>query len=187
MQDEYELASDPMLKTIIIHPGSRWLRIGRASDAFPITMPNVIASKSSSPTLMKKTKTTSPLPPPTLSANLPPLPSATSTVDNDGDAAMDGTIDEDEDVPVVDPLAPVDPVAAKISSIRGDLRARMRIFKLRGQGTGNAQALAFNEQVVAEATPDYNDPHEIIWTDTRVEQKEYYVGAEVRQLPCLQY
>ncbi|KAF8519013.1 hypothetical protein BU17DRAFT_76035 [Hysterangium stoloniferum] len=31
---------------IVIHPGSRFLRIGRASDVFPIAVPNVIARKS---------------------------------------------------------------------------------------------------------------------------------------------
>lgn len=34
-----------MSKTIIIHPGSRWLRMGRAGDAFPVTVPNVIARR----------------------------------------------------------------------------------------------------------------------------------------------
>lgn len=29
----------------MIHPGSRWLRIGRASDVAPVTVPNVIARR----------------------------------------------------------------------------------------------------------------------------------------------
>lgn len=32
-------------KVLVIHPGSRWLRIGRASDVTPISVPNVIARK----------------------------------------------------------------------------------------------------------------------------------------------
>lgn len=34
---------------IIIHPGSRFLRIGRASDAYPVTIPHVIARKFNTP------------------------------------------------------------------------------------------------------------------------------------------
>ena len=30
-------------RVLVIHPGSRWLRIGRASDVVPVTLPNVIA------------------------------------------------------------------------------------------------------------------------------------------------
>lgn len=34
---------------IVVHPGSRFLRIGRASDVFPMAIPNVIARKSKVP------------------------------------------------------------------------------------------------------------------------------------------
>lgn len=30
---------------LVIHPGSRWLRIGRACDVTPISVPNVIARR----------------------------------------------------------------------------------------------------------------------------------------------
>lgn len=36
-------------KVIVIHPGSRFLRIGRASDVTPATIPNVIARKHKPP------------------------------------------------------------------------------------------------------------------------------------------
>ena len=32
-------------KVIVIHPGSRYLRIGRASDAYPIITPHCIARR----------------------------------------------------------------------------------------------------------------------------------------------
>lgn len=32
-------------KIIVIHPGSRFLRIGRASDAYPVVTPHVIARR----------------------------------------------------------------------------------------------------------------------------------------------
>lgn len=31
--------------TIVIHPGSRWLRVGRSTDPFPVSVPHVIARK----------------------------------------------------------------------------------------------------------------------------------------------
>lgn len=30
---------------LVIHPGSRWIRIGRATDAFPVSVPHVLARK----------------------------------------------------------------------------------------------------------------------------------------------
>jgi actin-related protein 8 len=36
---------------IVIHPGSRFLRIGRACDMTPASIPNVIARKTNSPVL----------------------------------------------------------------------------------------------------------------------------------------
>ena len=184
----------------MIHPGSRWLRIGRASDAFPLSVPNVIASRTGAPPKDKGKgiDRSSAAPAPTAAPAvhttstgtslhiklpaLPPLPA----LDQDGDADMldsDEDNSDDEDGPTVDPSAPVDPVAAKISSIRGDLRARMRVFKLRGQGNGNSQAAAYNASVVPEPTPDYNDPSEVTWTDVKgPDAKSFYIGHEVRFL-----
>jgi actin-related protein 8 len=36
-------------QVIVIHPGSRWIRVGKASDVNPIAVPNVIARKSKTP------------------------------------------------------------------------------------------------------------------------------------------
>ncbi|EGG08152.1 uncharacterized protein MELLADRAFT_35076 [Melampsora larici-populina 98AG31] len=44
------LPTDPAQRTIVIHPGSRMLRIGRASDHLPISVPNVVARRRSSAT-----------------------------------------------------------------------------------------------------------------------------------------
>ena len=175
--DELTSASDPMSRTIVIHPGSRWLRIGRASDAFPITIPNIIATKSSPSSSTSKGKGKA------AEASLPtPTPVYATRFSNTAVAAAVGDIEMDQDddeepIPLDDDT---DPVSAKINSIRGDLRARMRIFKLRGQGNGNAQAAAYNETVVPENLPDYNDPSEIEWTDTVAEPKDFYVGEKVR-------
>ncbi|KAK4696827.1 actin-related protein 8, partial [Phenoliferia sp. Uapishka_3] len=193
---------DPTTKTIVIHPGSRWLRIGRASDAFPLSVPNVIASRTGAPPSSKGKGVDRSQPPPTsapvhnanpLHVKLPPFPSASTSKaraprDNDGDDDMldsdDNSDDDDDEEDAVDPLAPVDPIAAKISSIRGDLRARMRVFKLRGQGNGNSQAAAYNATVTPEPTPDYNDPNEVTWMDVKgPDAKPFYVGNEALTIP----
>jgi actin-related protein 8 len=36
---------DPSSRVLILQPGSRWLRVGRASDHMPISVPNVIARR----------------------------------------------------------------------------------------------------------------------------------------------
>ena len=36
-------------KVIVIHPGSRWLRIGRASEVAPVVVPHVIARRHNPP------------------------------------------------------------------------------------------------------------------------------------------
>lgn len=188
-----EATIDPLAKTIVIHPGSKWLRIGRASDAFPLAIPNIIARKQRNfvPSAKAKGKQREGSPAPTFAPPSagPPLPALHGTT---GDQRMrnagDGDDDDDDedDEPAVDPAVPVDPLSAKISSIRGDLRARMRAFKLRGQGNGNSQAMAYNATVEPDATADYNDPGEIEWTKTEgPEAEEVYVGAKVSWLQML--
>jgi actin-related protein 8 len=174
-----------MTKTIIIHPGSRWLRIGRASDAFPITIPYAIARRSKTwvpgTTSADKGKQRERYAPPTASAPAPVASVPTQPSRNDD---MDVDDDASDDEPTVDPSVPMDPLSAKISSIRGDLRARMRSFKLRGQGNGNSQAIAYNQTVQPERTADYNDPNEIEWTDVSgPDRKEFYVGSEALKIP----
>jgi hypothetical protein len=48
---------------IIIHPGTRFLRVGRATDAYPINIPHVIARKTN----------LSPTPPPSFIRSIPPF------------------------------------------------------------------------------------------------------------------
>lgn len=41
-------------KVVVIHLGSRFLRIGRASDVTPLTIPNVVARKQTTPVASRK-------------------------------------------------------------------------------------------------------------------------------------
>lgn len=175
----------------MIHPGSKWLRIGRASDAFPLAVPNVIARKQRDfvPSASAKGKQREDAPPASVPAPAPSnaFSNPAHLADMEVDQLDDDDDDDDDDAGrPVDPAAPTDPLSAKISSIRGDLRARMRAFKLRGQGNGNTQAMAYNATVTPDSSANFNDPGEIEWTSTEgPDAQEVYVGAKVRPHPSL--
>ncbi|GAA5948952.1 hypothetical protein JCM3765_003964 [Sporobolomyces pararoseus] len=220
-------STDPLSRTIVIHPGSRWLRIGRASEPAPIAVPNVIARKSRAftpastmngkgkePELVSRSQapvqngdTSNPPPPPPPSASsapttstngassstaaLPPLPPA---ADSNGDAEMTEQgkePDYDSDASssgaaransgnTDDPNGDAsDPFSAKIMSLKADLRARMRAYKLRGQGNGNAQAATYNATVVPESMgEEFEGDHE--WTTG---EAEVWVGNKAVRIP----
>ncbi|GAA5942784.1 hypothetical protein JCM1841_000981 [Sporobolomyces salmonicolor] len=218
--------SDALAKTIVIHPGSRWLRIGRASDVAPLAIPNVIARKSRSfvppSTLNGKGKepelsarpgahvehgdTVAQLvqsvaepgpssaslptePGPSAMEGLPPLPGQApppAAADANGDTSMTAAGDEayDSDASSSTPQisaaqTQIDPLSAKISSIKADLRARMRAYKLRGQGNGNSQAATYNGTVVPEGMgEEFEGDHE--WT---IGEGEVWVGNKAVRIP----
>ncbi|GAA5890149.1 hypothetical protein JCM6882_009242 [Rhodosporidiobolus microsporus] len=256
--EEAQPPADPLSRTIIIHPGSRFLRIGRASDIAPVSVPNVIARKlrggqravparssslkgkeraepvgtavegaSSSvlsgvaaPPVIKPEEVVAQVqaqaapsaPPPAAAAaagpsfgGLPSLPPSASQQTN-GDVSMrssplssprepdldaDSNPDDDDDAspratPSLHPSsghAAADPLEAKIASLKGDLRARMRVFKLRGQGNGNSQASQFNETVVVQEMEEGFEEgggRDIEWT---VGEGDAYVGNKAVRIP----
>jgi actin-related protein 8 len=89
---------------IVIHPGSRSLRIGKASDVNPVSVPNVIARKH------KET-----VPEPIFSEgiyrprNKKPKPQSPAPVENGDEYAV--TADSD------DPVCPLNSIKARIHSI----------------------------------------------------------------------
>ncbi|GAA5984551.1 hypothetical protein JCM11641_006546 [Rhodosporidiobolus odoratus] len=239
---------DPQSRTIIIHPGSRFLRIGLASSLAPVAVPNVIARKLrnfvpgkgkqredriaptalpgataldgiAAPTVKPEevvaqaqaepsgsTSTAPPVPAPSF-GNLPALPgfsgAAAPAAPGQGDVPMSSSPPssspvkpphdsdaEDHDAEDHDaedgsstPRPPrtvdSDPFTAKISSLRADLRARMRIYKLRGQGNGNSQAAAFNQTVVPQ-TMEVGFEGDVDWT---IGQADCYVGNKAVRIP----
>lgn len=231
---------DPLSRTIIIHPGSRFLRLGLASSLAPVAVPNVIARKQRNfvppppSTSTKGKERETPLPPqafaapttavpeqgpnaltgiaapagvkpeeivaavvkqeaqagggstPSALSGLPPLPSfgaesappsATAAADGDVSMAAPASSSSSSASPPPPSTNSLDPLDAKISSLKGDLRARMRVFKLRGQGNGNNQASEFNRGVVGERMgEDFEGVGEVEWT---VEEGEVFVGNKV--------
>ncbi|KAJ7170507.1 hypothetical protein C8R43DRAFT_981998 [Mycena crocata] len=130
---------------IVIHPGSRSLRIGKASDVFPIAVPNVVARKIRAP---------AGAPPPAFlegiyrpqGGNLP-LPEDPSQ--SKDEYAVTVTSD--------------DPFDEKMAEITISLRDRMRFYKLRVTPNAMNVASIFNEQFQPEIIAEHNDPYQLEW------------------------
>lgn len=190
----FPLQVDALDRTIVIHPGSRWLRVGLASQVAPVSVPNVIARK------RRNTRTAAGAETPlgTASRAAPrdasdatgaagtaaPTNGAAASADRpsrqdvsmqeDGEAR--GSEDELNDDSDNKAGGDVDPLTAKITSLRGDLRARMRVYKLRGQGNGNSQAANFNATVQPEAMgEDFEGDFD--WTTG---EADVWTGIDVR-------
>ncbi|KAG2355694.1 hypothetical protein BDR07DRAFT_1425340 [Suillus spraguei] len=148
---------------IVIHPGSRFLRIGKASDVTPVSIPNVIARKHKPP-----------VPVPTYVEGISrprkgQVPQLSASASPDGDEyAVDITSD--------------DPFDAKMGSIIVSLRERMRFYKLRVTCNAARVASTFNEQFKPEIIPEVNDPFLVDWIEDPPEDSEVLVGERALRL-----
>ncbi|KAH9992981.1 nucleus protein [Russula compacta] len=145
---------------VVIHLGSRYLRVGRASDVTPTTVPNVIARKTiiaPAPTFVKgimrprKGRARVLQPPPTNSDEYV------------GARGSDSPFDD------------------KIEVIQVSLRDRMRFYKLRVTPDAAVKAATFNEQLKPELIPEQNDPFCVDWIHN-IAAEEYYVGEKALRL-----
>ncbi|KAF9461204.1 actin-related protein [Collybia nuda] len=130
-------------QVIVIHPGSRFLRIGKASDVNPLTVTNVIARKCK-----------------------PPVPAAARVegVSRPQKARREvhsSTPERNDDENAV--VASDDPFDAKIAAITVSLRDRMRFYKLRVTANATSIASTFNAQFKPEIIADHNDPYHVEW------------------------
>ncbi|OBZ74041.1 putative actin-related protein 8 [Grifola frondosa] len=149
-------------RVLVIHPGSRFLRVGRACDVNPISVPNVIARKHKRP-----------VPVPTYiegisrpredRSRMHPSP----PVQNGDEYAVTFTSD--------------DPFDVKVAAITVSLRDRMRFYKLRVTPNAPVIASTFNEQFKPEIIPEMNDPDHISWIQTPPED-EVLIGEKALHL-----
>ncbi|KAF8745459.1 hypothetical protein AX14_008889 [Amanita brunnescens Koide BX004] len=142
-------------QVIVIHLGSRFLRVGKASDVNPTTVPCVVAWKNKgpivSPTFVegisrpKKGKT-----------------SSKSRDESDTSSALDDSFDE------------------KLASLTSSLRDRMRFYKHRVTPNATSIARTFNEQFKPEIIPEHNDPYRVDWLDSC--QENVLIGERALRL-----
>ncbi|TFK75011.1 actin-like ATPase domain-containing protein [Pluteus cervinus] len=120
-------------QVLVIHPGSRFLRIGKASDVTPVSVHNIVA---------RKCKTSVPKPSHVERISRPRF--------GRRGAPSDGkNLD--------------DPFDAKVSTIVTALRDRMKFYKLRITPNATSIASTFNEQFQPEIIAEHNDPFRIEW------------------------
>ncbi|KDQ61367.1 hypothetical protein JAAARDRAFT_203897 [Jaapia argillacea MUCL 33604] len=151
-------------QVIVIHPGSRYLRIGKASDVTPVTIPNVIARKHQAPVPIVPfvEGITRPRKSRLLSQRSPP--------------ALPPGADEYAVARVSD-----DPFEEKLAAITVSLRERMKFYKLRVTPTAASIASTFNEQFKPETIPEENDPFRVRWI-MDPPQEQVLVGDNVLRL-----
>ncbi|KAF9121879.1 actin-like protein arp8 [Mortierella sp. 14UC] len=184
---ETKSSADMGKKVIVIHPGSRYLRVGRASDAYPIITPHCIARRVR-------------VPPPSLAITNGSMKAAgsgaaaesqgaaeststgegTANDDHDKDQAMDVDEEDEED----EPHTPVPDVVNDrfLQEIEYDLKMRMKAAKRKPVNNAKTQVRSFNTSTRPERILDHNDPYKVEWTDPAAEG-EYIIGQKALNLP----
>ncbi|TFK51830.1 actin-related protein [Heliocybe sulcata] len=152
-------------QVLVVHLGSRYLRIGRASDVNPLTVPNVIAHKHKPPvpepvfiegvTRPRKSR-----------SGRPTRRRSTSTSQVTDEYAVHALSD--------------DPFEEKLAAITTSLRARMKFYKLRVTPNATSIASTFNEQFRPETVPEDVFSERNFITDPP--QDTYLVGEKALRL-----
>ncbi|KAG0380447.1 actin-like protein arp8 [Mortierella sp. AD032] len=175
-------------KVIVIHPGSRYLRVGRASDAYPIITPHCIARRIR-------------VPPPSVAITNGPTkavaglevtaesqgaadPASAGEGEDNGDQDDDQAMDVDEDEEEGESHTSVPDVINDrfLQEIEYDLKMRMKAAKRKPVNNAKTQVRSFNTSTRPERILDHNDPYKVEWTDPAAEG-EYIIGQKALNLP----
>ncbi|ORY96639.1 hypothetical protein BCR43DRAFT_524696 [Syncephalastrum racemosum] len=196
-----DIAPDPEEEardTIVIHPGSRNLRIGLSSEAFPKTVPHVIARRmqKSAPTKENGENGVN------QKSEVDAIAAAAEAVTEEDDQMMDEDDDmnenEDDETTASTAHAPPRTVVdanslgynrdEALREIKNELKWRMKAAKRRAVPNAEGQVVGFNTQAYQETIPDHNDPYKVEWTEiAKGESPEYFVGEKALNLPLSQY
>ncbi|THU81080.1 actin-like ATPase domain-containing protein [Dendrothele bispora CBS 962.96] len=150
-------------QVIVVHPGSRFTRIGRASDVTPLSVPTVIA---------RKTK-----PPVTTPTFVEGISRPRKGRRNPRPAEQKQGRDEYEVVVSSD-----DPFEEKIAAITMSLRDRMRFYKLRVSRNAGSIASTYNDSRKPEIIAEHNDPYRIDWIDGPNANEDVLVGEQALRI-----
>ncbi|KAG0173952.1 actin-like protein arp8 [Apophysomyces sp. BC1034] len=167
-------ADEEWRDTIVIHPGSRNLRIGCASEAFPKTVPHVIARR------MHTTAT------PIDDEIACPTMDLSIRTDGEKNSLLD---EDDSDASSVKRVVDVDSLnfnrEEALREIKNELKWRMKNAKRRAVPNAEGQVVGFNTQAFQETIPDHNDPYKVEWTEIQrnTPKPEYFVGDKALNLP----
>ncbi|ORX68757.1 actin-like ATPase domain-containing protein [Linderina pennispora] len=147
---------------IVIHPGSRWLRVGRASDAVPRELPHIIArrARAASPALAKAT-------------------ADKDTANSEQAEAVSGDVEaEDKEEPETKepPVAEESIVDETLTMLRSVLKEHQRQSKRKAPPNAYSQVMSFNKQATPTVIQDHNDPFKIEWIHDDEISGDYVVG-----------
>ncbi|KAG9046453.1 actin-like protein arp8 [Tulasnella sp. UAMH 9824] len=139
---------------IVIHPGSRWIRVGRATDAFPVSVPHVLARK--------------------VTSNHKPPPQLIRVLKTNAD---EDAMDTDEIQEIANPAE----VTECITTIRAALRSRMDFYRIPYEEEGSKQATIFNEGINTEEIDGAQDVYKVDWVTGQPEDA-FFIGHKVFRL-----
>ncbi|KAJ2158242.1 actin-like protein arp8 [Coemansia sp. RSA 552] len=182
---------------IVIHPGSRWLRIGRASDAVPREVPHVIARRFTARPQPETTAVpTSTSEPASGSAGVVPLKPETANEPSNselGPGPLSGRSNEmdmdqresssssssDESVEVAGEQTPMD---ATLGMLRSALKQHQRLSKRKTPPNARSQVLTYNRQATMESIQDHNDPFRVEWIATSEIPRDHVIGEKALRI-----
>lgn len=153
-------------QVLVIHPGSQNLRIGRACDITPITVPTVIA---------RKQRTEVPITPEYSQGII--RPRDPDAMDTDEDPVRSSSLSSTLLTSLLSILTVIQ-FTTKLSVISTALRTRMKFFKVRATPNATNSASAANEAFQPESILEHNDPFQLDWLDSSTEE-DYLVGDRV--------
>ena len=202
-EGESEAAENtPAHRTIVIHPGSENLRLGRATTLFPISLPNVIARRAkraalpSSVTSAAEANFTSSNHEDVEMTDKQDLEAADAEEEeaakslrkNPRRSAANGSWSEKPSTSTSSAARESSVSSSEllnegIEAIRNDLRAIMRQEKLRSVGNAKNLAANYNDSSQPEDVPEHNDLFGLEWTDEDAQgDNDVLVGEQALRL-----
>ncbi|KAL5633045.1 hypothetical protein ACGC1H_003515 [Rhizoctonia solani] len=154
-------------KTLVIHPGSRWLKIGLATDVFPVQVPNVIARRCRTGTV-----------PPGVFHHgvVQPASERNSPRESTREKGKGREISADSEE---------DPFTERTAAIRSSLLARMKFYKLETNPTGSSDAAQYNASVQPATIPEHDSSSHTNWVGTPshpIGNEEIFIGTKALML-----
>ncbi|KAF9454265.1 actin-like ATPase domain-containing protein [Macrolepiota fuliginosa MF-IS2] len=147
-------------QVIIIHPGSGYIRIGKASDVVPVSVPCVVA---------RKCRTSAPKVTRVQNVARPRSQMTEEEIERQQKKKDEGKADDK------------DPFDAKLAAVTGSLKERMRFFKLRATPNATTISVTFNKQFQPETIPEHNDASRVDWID-HTSTEDILIGDEALRI-----
>jgi actin-related protein 8 len=157
----------------VIHPGSRWLRIGRASDILPISVPNVMARRKKNPTPPK----------PIYGIRRPKRLRPDEEDDTMDEATTENGVNGEKSAPET----VTDEGTGRVLSFRAAFKDRLKTYGVRYQPGASESGTNFNRGQTSEKIADHNDSQRVAWITEAPPGKDTFFGADVGQEKMLPY